>query len=487
MSDAMTDGMIDGMSNRMSNGMSNGMNTHEPQRLHAGLDSTADMERIFSDRQCVQCMLDVEAALAVAEARHDVIPLAAVAAITASCDANVIDFAALAQQAAAAGNLAIPLVRQLTARVALNDADAAKYVHWGATSQDIIDTGMVLQLRAALEHIDAHLAQLGDALAQLAERHCSTPQVGRTWMQHALPISFGLKVAGWLDAVHRHKLRVARLKIDTAVVQFGGAAGTLASLGEHGLKVAQTLADELKLTLPAMPWHGARDRFAEVATTLGLLTGTLGKMALDIALLAQTEIAELAEPGASGGTARGGSSSMPHKRNPVSCAATLAAVRRMPGMVATMLSAMAQENERALGGWQAEWECLPQIVKLSACALQNMLYVCTNLHVDTDRMRTNLDLTQGQIMAEAVTLALAAKIGRQAAHEVVERACGIANANANGRHLRGVLEHDGVIGANLSTVELDRAFDPNQYNGVTMQFIERVVKSWRALSNMERE
>jgi 3-carboxy-cis,cis-muconate cycloisomerase len=462
----------------------------EPQRLRAGLDSTPEMECIFSDRQCVQCMLDVEAALAVAEARHDVIPLAAASVIVASCDAGMIDFPVLAQQAAVAGNLAIPLVKQLTAGVAMNDAEAAKYVHWGATSQDIIDTGTVLQLRAALGEIDAHLAQLGDVLAQLAERHRSTPQIGRTWMQHALPITFGLKVAGWLDAVHRHKMRIAQLKTDVAVVQFGGAAGTLASLGESGLKVAQTLADELKLTLPAMPWHGARDRFAEVATTLGLLTGTLGKMALDIALLAQTEIAELAEPSATAGagagtTARGGSSSMPHKRNPVSCAATLAAARRVPGLVATMLSAMAQENERALGGWQAEWECLPQIVKLSACALQNMLYVCANLHVDGERMRANLDLTQGQVMAEAVTLALGAKIGRQAAHDVVERACRIASLN--GRHLRSVLEQDGVIGANLSTRELDQAFDPNQHNGVTFQFIQRVVESWRALPNKEHQ
>jgi len=464
------------------------MTAADPQRLHAGLDSTLEMERIFSDRQRVQSMLDVEAALAVAEARHDVIPLAAATAIAASCDAGVIDFPALAQHAAAAGNLAIPLVKQLTARVAQNDAEAAKYVHWGATSQDIIDTGMVLQLRAALGDIDAHLMQLGDVLAQLAERHRNTPQVGRTWMQHALPVTFGLKVAGWLDAVQRHKIRIAQLKIDVAVVQFGGAAGTLASLGKNGLKVAQGLADELTLTVPATPWHSTRDRFAEVATTLGMLTGSLGKMALDIALLAQTEIAELAEPLAtsgSGGSARGGSSSMPHKRNPVSCAATLAAARRVPGLVATMLSAMAQENERALGGWQAEWECLPQIVKLCACALQNMLTVCANLHVDSERMRANLDLTQGQIMAEAVTLALGAKIGRQAAHEVIERACRIANAD--GRHLRSVLEQDGVIGANLSTNELDQAFDANQYNGVTFQFIARVVESWRALTHMERQ
>ena len=450
-------------------------------RLHAGLDSTPVMEQIFSDRTRVQRMLDVEAALALAEARHGVIPAAAVASIVAACDAGAIDFAALAADAATAGNLAIPLVKQLTARVATGDAEAAKYVHWGATSQDVIDTGMVLQLRDALAQIDADLRQLGNVLSELAERHRATPQVGRTWMQHALPISFGAKVAGWLDALTRHHARLRQVRAQSAVLQFGGAAGTLASLGDKGLQVAQSLAGELKLGLPILPWHAARDRFAETATTLGLLTGTLGKMAGDIALLAQTEIAELAEPAGSG---RGGSSAMPHKRNPVSCAATLAAAERVPYLVATMLGAMTQENERALGGWQAEWETLPQIVCLSACALQQMLYACGGLHVDGERMRHNLELTQGQIMAESVTMALGAKIGRQAAYEVVERACRSASAYPV-RHLRAVLEQDGVVGAHLSTTELDRAFDPANYAGEAAQFADRAVAAWRA--QMEQE
>ncbi|HEX8957802.1 MAG TPA: 3-carboxy-cis,cis-muconate cycloisomerase [Burkholderiaceae bacterium] len=450
-------------------------------RLHAGLASTPAMEAIFSDRNCVQRMLDVEAALAVAEARHGVIPAPAVASISASCKAELIDFAALADAAATAGNLAIPLVRQLTAGVAKSDAEAAKYVHWGATSQDVIDTGMALQLREALAQIDADLRQLGNALSELAERHRATPQVGRTWMQHALPTTFGSKLAGWLDALTRHHARLSQARAQSAVLQFGGAAGTLASLGDKGLSIAQSLAGELKLGLPVMPWHTARDRFAEVATCLGLLTGTLGKVARDISLLSQTEIAELAEPAAPG---RGGSSAMPHKRNPVSCAAALAAAERVPGLVATMLGAMVQENERALGGWQAEWEALPQILRLSACALQQMLTVCSGLHVDVERMRHNLDLTKGQIMAEAVVMALGAKIGRQAAYDVVERACRAASSPSL-RHLRAVLEQDGVIGAHMSTKELDYAFDPANHAGAAAELVERAVAAWRAQMQQE--
>ncbi|HEX7642952.1 MAG TPA: 3-carboxy-cis,cis-muconate cycloisomerase [Burkholderiaceae bacterium] len=453
-------------------------------RLHARLASTPAMEAIFSDRNGVQRMLDVEAALAVAEARHGVIPAAAVASIGAACKAELIDFAALAEAAAAAGNLAIPLVKQLTAGVAQSDAEAARYVHWGATSQDVIDTGMALQLREALAQIDADLRQLGNALSELAERHRATPQVGRTWMQQALPISFGAKVAGWLDALTRHHARLQQARTRSAVLQFGGAAGTLASLGDKGLQVALSLAAELKLGLPIMPWHAARDRFAEVAACLGLLTGTLGKIARDIALLSQTEIAELAEPAAPEGSRRGGSSAMPHKRNPVSCAAALAAAERVPHLVATMLGAMTQENERALGGWQAEWETLPQILRLSACALQQMLYVCSGLHVDAERMRHNLNLTRGQIMAEAVVMALGARIGRQAAYEVVERACRAASCPPS-RHLRAVLEQDGVIGAHLSTKELDHAFDPANYTGVAAEFVDRAVAAWHAQVQQE--
>jgi 3-carboxy-cis,cis-muconate cycloisomerase len=441
------------------------------------LDSTPPMQTVFSDRTRIQRMLDVEAALASAEAEHGVIPADVVDVIAKACNAASVDLSVLGQEAAQAGNLAIPLVRWLTAQVAQADANAAKYVHWGATSQDIIDTGLMLQLHDAFNYLETDLQQLGDALAALAETHRDTPQIGRTWMQHALPITFGLKAAGWLDALQRHRRRLADLRARNLVLQFGGAAGTLSSLGEHGSRVAATLAANLSLVLPDAPWHAQRDRLAELATTLGLLVGTLGKMARDISLLTQTEVAEVAEPSAPG---RGGSSSMPHKRNPVACAATLAAAVRVPGLVASMLTAMVQENERALGGWQAEWECLPQIVQLTAGALHYMLHTAGGLQVHAEKMRDNLDLTRGQILAEAVTLALAPKLGRAAAHALLARACRLADAE--GRHLRAVLEQQAEIQDLLSETELDHLFDPANYTGQAATMVDRVVRSWRANS-----
>jgi 3-carboxy-cis,cis-muconate cycloisomerase len=436
--------------------------------------STDAMLAAFSDRACIQRMLDVEAALARAEAQNGVIPASAAPSIAAACDAASIDFSSLAAAAAGAGNLAIPLVKQLTARVAERDADAARYVHWGATSQDVIDTGLILQLRDALDHIDSELAQLADALAQLADAHRDTPLVGRTWMQHALPITFGLKVAGWLDGVLRHQQRFSELRARALVLQFGGAAGTLASLGTQGLTVAATLAGDLGLAVPDTPWHTQRDRVAEVATACGLLTGSLGKMARDISLHMQTDVAEAAEPAAQG---KGGSSTMPHKRNPVGCAVALAAAVRVPGLVSVMLSGMVQEHERALGGWQAEWDTLPQIMQLTAGALQQMRQAAQGLTVDAARMRENLDITHGLIMAEAVMLALGGRIGRMAAHHLVEQAC--RNAAQSGRHLRDVLAEDASVSAELSPQELTRLLDPAGYTGQAAAFVDRVLDTHR--------
>ncbi|MDB5764678.1 MAG: 3-carboxy-cis,cis-muconate cycloisomerase [Herminiimonas sp.] len=450
--------------------------------LTGAIFSTDAMQRVFSDRACIQRMLDFEAALARAEAAQGVIPETAVPAITACCDAGAIDLAALAAAAGPAGNLAIPLVKQLTAQVAGVDAEASKYVHWGATSQDAIDTGMVLQLRDALDHIDADLAQLADALAKLARQHQHTPLVGRTWMQHALPITFGLKAAGWLDAVLRHQDRLAELRARVLALQFGGAAGTLASLGTQGLQVAAALATDLGLMLPDTPWHTQRDRVAEVAAVLGLLTGSLGKMARDISLHMQTDVAEAGEPVAEG---RGGSSTMPHKRNPVGCAVALAAAVRVPGLVSIMFSGMVQEHERALGGWQAEWDTLPEIVQLTAGALQQMRQVASGLTVDAARMRANLDTTHGQIMAEAVTLALGGKIGRMAAHKIVERACHLAAAT--NRHLREVLVQDTQIIAELSAGDIDRLLDPAGYTGESAAFVDRVLQTYHRRSPHSRQ
>lgn len=438
------------------------------------LFGTAATTALFSDRARLQGMLDFEAALARAEAETGVIPAVAVAPIAAACRAELFDMAALASATAQAGNPAIPMVKQLTRLVAGGDQAAAHFVHWGATSQDVMDTGLVLQLRAYLIQFEASLAALSDGLAQLAKTHRLTPVVGRTWMQHALPTTFGLKVAGWLDAVERHRTRLVELRPRLLVVQFGGAAGTLAALGPAGLGVAGGLARTLDLGLPALPWHGARDRLAELATVLGLIVGTLGKIARDVALHMQTDVAEAFEPTGAG---RGGSSTMPHKRNPVSAAAVLAAATRAPGLVATMLAAMVQEHERGLGGWHAEWETLPELAVLAGGALQQTVDTIAGLEVDVARMRANLEATRGLIMAEAVTIALGAALGRLTAHELVERACRLAARDS--RHLKDVLAEDAEARRHLSLADLDRLFDPLGYVGLADVFVGRVLDDRR--------
>ena len=446
------------------------MTTHDKLGLFGPLFHGAAMDAAFNDRAHLQGMLDFEAALARAEARVGVIPASAAAPIAAACDAALYDISELAAGAVGGGNSAIPLVKALTARVAAKDRDAAGFVHWGATSQDAMDTGLVLQLRVALIMIEADLARLSVALADLALKYRATPMVGRTWMQHALPITFGLKAAGWLDAVERHRDRLAELKPRLLVLQFGGAAGTLAALGDRGLQVAEALAAELGLSLPAAPWHGARDRVTEFGTVLALLTGTLGKMARDVALLMQTEVGEVFEPAGEG---RGGSSTMPHKRNPVAAAAVLAAATRVPHLAGSLLSGMVQEHERGLGGWHAEWTALPELVQLTAGALGHMADTIAGLDVRSERMRENLDATRGLIMAEAVTMALGARIGRMPAHHLVEAAS--KRAVAEHRHLRDVLAEDDEVMAHLQPTDLDGLFDPLGYSGLAVALIDRVL------------
>ena len=432
------------------------------------------VEEALSEQACLQGMLDFEAALARAEAAAGVIPASAAAAIAARCKAESFDQEAIAAGAKLAGNLAIPLVKELTDQVAKDDKDAARYVHWGATSQDAIDTGRVLQLRQALKLIDADLHKLSDTLAELATKHKSTMVAGRTWMQQALPTTFGAILAGWLDAVHRDRLRLGETQQRTFTLQFGGAVGTLAALGAKGEQVARLLARELELGLPETPWHTARDRFAEIATTLGICMGTLGKIARDFSLHTQTEVAELFEPAAEG---RGRSSTMPHKRNPVTCAVVLAAAMRVPGLVSTMLTAMIQEQQRGLGGWHAEWETLPEIVSLTAGALHGLAEMMPHLEVDTTKMLENLEVTRGLIYAEAVSTALAQKIGRASAHQIVEAACG--RAQEKKQHLRDVLLHDGQVTAHLNAKDIDSLFDARKYLGMAEASVDRVVAASR--------
>ena len=442
--------------------------------LTSAISSTEAMQQIFSARSTLQSMLNVEAALARALAAKGVIPVSAVDPWVRCCQADKIDIPSLVIAAQDAGNIAIPMVKQLTAAVAVMDADAARYVHWGATSQDVIDTGRVLQLREAINVITHELAALVDALAGMAQCYRDTPMIGRTWLQHALPITFGMKLAGWLDALLRHQQRLAACREQVCVLQFGGASGTLASLGEHASSVTQAMAQELDLATSHLPWHAHRDRFVECATTLGMLSGTLGKIARDISLMSQTEVAELSEPGAPG---RGGSSSMPHKRNPVGSAAVSSAATRVPSMVATLLSAMPNEHERALGGWQSEWETLPEIVSLSAAALAHLRSVIDGLQVDTERMRRNIDASRGMVMAESVTLALATSLGRAQAHQIVEAAC--HKAYAENSDLLTVLqtEHE-VIGV-LSEQRLAQLFDLLSYVGEAGNFVDRVLEAYQ--------
>jgi 3-carboxy-cis,cis-muconate cycloisomerase len=446
-----------------------------PGRLTDLVCGTPAMNAVFSPTATVQAMLDVEAALARACAAHGVIPVSAVAPIEAACQAALIDPAALMRATALSGNLAIPLIKQLTACVKASDAEASKYVHWGATSQDIIDTATVLQLRKAFELIEPELASTCARLATLARMHRATPMVGRTWLQQALPITLGLKFAQWLDALLRHRDRLDALRERVLVLQFGGAAGTLASLRGAAGAVSAALAAELKLAVPLVPWHTQRDRIAEAASFFGMLIGSLGKIARDISLQMQTEVGELAEPAAAG---KGGSSTMPHKRNPVGCAAVLTAATRAPGLVATVFAAMVQEHERGLGGWQAEWDALPDLARLTGGALANIGQIVDGLEVNAGCLSGNLGATHGLILGEAVMLALGDQIGRLDAHHLVEQAS--RTAVQTGRTLYDVLAADPSVTAHLDSARLQALLDPANYVGKAHVFVDAVLAGYDA-------
>ncbi|MGA5484018.1 3-carboxy-cis,cis-muconate cycloisomerase [Pseudomonas siliginis] len=436
-----------------------------------------DMREVFCDQGRVQAMLDFEAALARAEARVGLIPLSAVAPIAAACDAGLYDFAALGEAIATAGNSAIPLVKALGQQIASSDAEAERYVHLGATSQDVMDSGLVLQLRQALTLIENQLAQLADSLATQAQRFAATPLAGRTWLQHATPVTLGMKIAGWLGAVTRSRQRLQQLKPRLLVLQFGGASGTLAALGAQALPIAEALAEELQLTLPEQPWHTQRDRIVEFGAVLGLIAGSLGKFGRDISLLMQTEAAEVFEPAAPG---KGGSSTMPHKRNPVGAAVLIGAATRVPGLVSTLFSAMPQEHERSLGLWHAEWETLPEICCLVSGSLQQARLLADGLEVDAARMARNLELTQGLVLAEAVSIVLAQRVGRDTAHHLLEQCC--KRAVAEQRHLRAVLADEPQVTAELSGAELDDLLNPAHYLGQAQVWVERAVAEHNALT-----
>jgi 3-carboxy-cis,cis-muconate cycloisomerase len=427
----------------------------------------AEVNDYLSERARVQAMLDVEAALAEIEGELGVIPRQAVAPIQAAAQADRFDLDAIAAAAAGDGNLAIPLVRQLTHAVGAIDRDAARYVHWGVTSQDIIDTGLVLQLQRAVPPISRHLDRAIAAAATLARRYIDTPMAGRTWLQQSTPITFGVKAAGWLDALSRQRTALVDALDKTRVLQFGGASGTLVSLGEHGATVAERLASRLGLRAPAMPWHAYRDRLAYFACVLGVTCGTLGKIGRDVSLLAQTEVGEAAE------ARSGGSSAMPHKQNPVGASVAVAASVRAPGLVATMLSAMPQEHERGVGGWQAEWSTLPELVLLTAGASRAIATVTEGLAIDVTRMRTNLESTDGLIASEAVAMALAQYVGRSDAHGIVELAA--RRARQTGSALIDALAADSAVTRYLTRADLEQHLSPERYVAAARALVERVV------------
>jgi 3-carboxy-cis,cis-muconate cycloisomerase len=440
--------------------------------LLAPMLSSAAMRAICDDVACLQNMLDFEAALARAEAAAGIIPDRATVPIAAGCKANAFDLAALADAATKSGNLAIPLVKALTASVAKADAEAARYVHWGATSQDVIDTAAMLTLRAAIDALLADLDRAIAGFAKQARQHRHTAVVGRTWLQHALPMPFGLKLAEYAAALNRSRARLRRLRSETLALQFGGAAGTLAALGQHGWRVAENLARELDLPLPEAPWHTHRDRFAEAASVMAIIAGSCGKIARDVSLMMQTDVGEAFEPSGEG---RGGSSTMPHKRNPVAAATALAAATMAPNLAATIFAAQVQDHERSAGPWHAEWPTLPNLLLVTSGGLAAIVDIAEGLEVDAVRMRTNLDTTHGLIMAESVTFALAEKIGKSDAHHLVEGAS--KKAVAEKKSLREVLAADPRITAQLDTKKLADLFEPMAYQGVSQGLIDRLLAS----------
>ncbi len=442
----------------------------------------AGLGAVFDDSARLGAMLDFEAALARAEAECGLFDPAEAESIARCCRAELFDAEAIGRAAAAGGNPAIPLVAALAERVASESPRAARWVHFGATSQDVIDTALVLGLRRICRILDRQMTDLAATLADLAATHRDTPMVARTFLQHAVPTTFGCKVAGWLDSLLRHRQRLGSLEERLLVLQFGGAAGTLSALGEKGPQVASRLAGLLGLGLPDIPWHAHRDRLAELAGWLASLAGCLGKIAQDVALMTQTEVAELAEPAAPG---RGGSSSMPQKHNPVACILTLAAARRAPHLVATLFAAMLQEHERGLGGWHAEWQTLAELCILVGGALRLMGEALAGLEVDVARMRRNLDLTGGLVMAEAVQTALVGIVGRAAAREKVAAAC--RRARAEGRHLREVLATDAEIGARLDRRALERLFDPGRHLGAAPAFVDVVLARYSGSRPRDRD
>ena len=428
----------------------------------------ADMRAVFSDENLVRCYTQAEIALAVAQGKTGVIPKAAAQTIQAKAHGVKLDGAALKAEAENVGYPILGLVRQISAQL----GDAGRYLHWGATTQDIMDTGVVLQVREALQLVERDLKIVSKALAKLARTHRDTPMPGRTHLQHALPITFGYKAAVWLSSIERHRERLDQLKPRVLVAQLGGAVGTLASLGKKGLAVRREYARVLKLGEPVVTWHVARDGLVETVNLLGLITGTLGKIGFDVMLMMANEIGEVFEPFESH---RGGSSTMPQKRNPISSEIMLANSKSVRQNAGLMLDAMVQDFERATGPWHVEWVAIPEAFILTAGALAQAKYMLGGLVVDKARMRANLDLSRGLIVAEAVMMGLAPKLGRTPAHDIVYTAC--RKALAEDKSLFDVLSADPAVIKAISATDLERLCNPVNYLGSAPEMVDGVLAS----------
>src|SRR6202165_3968650 len=430
--------------------------------------SSEPMRQVFSDENRVQCYLDIEATLARVQARLGLIPQRAADEITAKCTLDIIDMDKLKSKTELIGYPVLPVVQQLVAACADH---LGEYCHWGATTQDITDTATIMQIWQALSLIEDDLAAISGHLAALARRYRDTPMAGRSNLQQAVPITFGYKVATWLSAIERHRERLAELRPRVLVGEFGGAAGTLASLVADGLAVQEGLMAELELEQPDIAWHTARDRIAEVGCFLGLLTGTLGKIATDVKLLMQTEVGEVFEPYAKD---RGSSSTMPPKRNPLSCNYIHACVAMVRQLVAALLDAMVEDHQRSTGPWEIEWIAVPEIFLLTAGALQQARTLLAGLEVDAARMRANLEMTGGQISTEAVMMGLAPYLGRQRAHDLVYDIS--RQASISGRSLLDLLAENEEIAASLDRAVLAKLLDPGEYLGLAGEMVDRVLE-----------
>ena len=448
--------------------------------LYASLFYQQSITEIFSDESLIKYMIQAEVALAQAEAEIGVIPKSAaliIAKVAYEQGIQCIDFNHLAKATALAGNIAIPFVKQFTAAIKLVDEDASRYVHWGATSQDIIDTATILQVRDALNIIQMQLQRTYKSALHLTEAYRHQVMIGRTWLQQALPITFGHKAARWAGSLQRDLERLEQMKSRVLTAQLGGAVGSLASILDQGSAVVDAYAQQLELSKPACTWHAERDRMIEIANFLAIVTGNTGKMARDWSLMMQTEIAEVFEPVAEG---RGGSSTMPHKRNPVAAASILAAANRVPALMSSIYQSMVQEHERSLGAWHAEWLALPEIFQLCAGALERTAEVLEGLQINPENMQRNIDYTQGLIMAEAVMMALAPKLGRLNAHHLIENAC--KTAVEQQRHLYDVVSELAEVQQYFNAEQLQQIFRPESYLGNIQDQIDAVLNQAKGVA-----